>query len=166
MFVKRITTMTLARHATLANASNRRCAVLKRPPMTDPLSDEAGCIRRVLVAMMVADGDVDPEELATIRSVYASMTGEHVEVDVLIDEAKRMQAEGMTLSTSLHGLEHALGTDGKKKVLVAAFAVATADGFVLDEEDELLAAVGRAIGMDEAEYREALHDLMTGRALL
>ena len=134
--------------------------------MSETLSDDAGCIRRVLVAMMVADGDVDPEELATIRSVYAAMTGEQVEADTLLSEAARLQAEGATLRSCLAALADDLPAASKRKVLAAAFAVATADGFVLDEEDELLAEVGRSIGLDEGEYKAALHDLMTGRGVL
>lgn len=132
----------------------------------EAISDEAGCIRRVLVAMMIADGDVDPEEVATVRSVYAKMTGQELAIDALLTEARRMQAEGATLATSIQGLAGELGPHSKQRVLAAAFAVATADGFVLDEEDQLLAEVGRALAMDDAEYKAALHELMSSQGLL
>jgi tellurite resistance protein len=134
--------------------------------MTEALLDEAGSIRRVLVAMMVADGDVDPEELATIRSVYGTMTGQLVDPEALEAEARAMMAAGMTLSACIHSMARELDVRGKRRVLAAAFSVATADGFVLDEEDELLSQVGRALGMDDAQYKTALHELMTGQFML
>jgi tellurite resistance protein len=129
--------------------------------MSEPLlADEKGCLRRVLVAMMVADGDIDDDELAMVVRVYAEIAGETVDPDVLRGEGSKMQAEGITLSNCLRGLVEPLDADARRRVFGAAFAVASADGFVLDEEDALLANVAAALGYTQAQYQSEIDRLM------
>jgi tellurite resistance protein len=126
------------------------------------LADEHGCIRRVLVAMMVADGNVDPDEIATIRDIYRKMTGLEVGADELLAQAEHMRAHGLTISSCLGSLCDGLDDEAKHRVLAAAYQVAAADGFVLEEEDQLLANVAGALGLTHAEYRAALADFTRG----
>jgi tellurite resistance protein len=128
--------------------------------MSETVADPEGCIRRVLLAIMIADDDVDPDEIETLRSVYQKITGQGVTAEALQDEALQMKAAGVTLATCVGPLAYGLDDRAKERVLAAAFAVATADGFVLDEEDEMLASVARALGMQDVEYQSAIHDLM------
>jgi uncharacterized tellurite resistance protein B-like protein len=129
--------------------------------MSEPLlADEKGCLRRVLVAMVVADGDIDEDELAMVVRVYAEIAGESVDADVLRAEAAKMQAEGITLSNCLRGMVEPLDFAARQRVFGAAFAVASADGFVLEEEDALLANVAAVLGYTQAQYQSELDRLM------
>lgn len=129
--------------------------------MSEPLlSDEKGCLRRVLVGMMVADGDIDDDELQMIIRVYAEIAGETIAPDVLRAEGAKMQADGVTLSNCLKGLVEPLDFAARQRVFGAAFAVASADGFVLEEEDALLANVAAALGYTQAQYQNELDRLM------
>ena len=95
--------------------------------MSEPLlADEKGCLRRVLVAMMVADGDIDEDELAMIVRVYQEIAGESIEPAVLRTEAEAMKADGITLSNCLRGLVEPLDASARQRVFGAAFAVARA----------------------------------------
>lgn len=129
--------------------------------MSEPLlADEKGCLRRVLVGMMVADGDIDDDELAMIVRVYAEIAGETVDPEVLRAEGAKMQDDGVTLANCLRGLVEPLDDAARQRVFGAAFAVASADGFVLEEEDSLLANVAAALGYTQAQYQHELDRLM------
>ncbi len=122
-------------------------------------STEHECIRRVLVAMVVADGDIDPEELTTAQRVFRDVTGVGISDVELRKEAEQMQAAGGKVAECL-GAAAGLDLDARKRIFAAAFAVASADGFVLEEEDALLANVAAALGFTEAKYRGLVEEQM------
>jgi uncharacterized tellurite resistance protein B-like protein len=129
---------------------------------TEPFikGDEKGCLRRVLVAIMVADDDIDEDEVAMIARVYKEVTGDAIAPDDLRAEGEQMKADGVTLTNCLAGLSGGLDADGRRRVFGAAFAVASADGFILEEEDVTLANVAAALGYSHAEYQNELDRLM------
>lgn len=129
--------------------------------MSNVVTDEKGCIRRVLVAMMVADGDVDPDELVAIRTVYAEMTGETITAAQLQSDAKQVLGQDGGVAACLVDLGKGLGIKGRRRVFEAAFAVAGADGFVLEEEERMLANVAAALGFTEAQFRAEVDRLMS-----
>ncbi len=124
-------------------------------------SEELGpCLHGVLLAMILADDDIDPDEVAAAESAYAEFTGEALAGGTLAQEAAQARTEGRKSDDVLSCLPRGLPDEAKVNVLTAAFRVASADGFVLEEEDELLQAVARAIGMDEAKTRATLNGLL------
>ena len=97
-------------------------------------ADDDGAVLRVLLGVIAVD-EVDAEEgLSTVGSAYARLTG------------RTLAAE--------------LDEDGKQTLFAAAFEVAVADGFVLDDEDRLLSTLAAALGMNELDYRACVEKLM------
>lgn len=102
--------------------------------------------------MVVADEDVDPDEVATLVRVYAELTGETVDVEQVRDRARtRLSTPDPTAFPS--DLQDRLDDELRPKVLTAAVAIAEADGFVLDEEEALLSRLALALGMSPDAHR-------------
>ncbi len=60
----------------------------------------------------------------------------------------------------MSGLGQGLGIKARRRVFGAAFAVASADGFVVDEEERMLANVGAALGFTQAQFQAEVERLM------
>ena len=124
------------------------------------LRDDDGEVLRVLLAMTRADDDVDPEELESVRTTYKRLTGAIPDATRLEHETKALRAdEGAWLPTA-RALGERFSDDDKARLLTAAFEVAVADGFVLDEDDKLLATLAAALGLNEASYRKTIEKLI------
>lgn len=107
----------------------------------------------VLLSMVVADDDVDPDELQTLCRVVKELTGQEIAAkDLLARATARLDAPHPTAFPP--GLAQQIDTDLRPKVLAAAVAIAEADGFVLDEEDELLSRLAIALGLPPDAHRQ------------
>lgn len=111
--------------------------------------------------MIVADEDVDPDEIVAAEQAYAELTGHALPDGELAREASDVRSQGRSLQEVLGCLPCDLEPDAQAQVLTAAFQVASADGFVLEEEDELLRAVANAIGMTDEQTRTVLGGLIS-----
>ncbi|MCR9160650.1 MAG: TerB family tellurite resistance protein [Nannocystaceae bacterium] len=125
------------------------------------MSESLGpCLHNVLLAMIIADDDVDPDEVAAAEQAYAELMGRELPEGELARSAADAKAAGRCPNDVLKCLPTGLDADVQEKVLRAAFQVASADGFVLEEEDALLQAVAKAVGMDETRSRSVLASFM------
>lgn len=125
------------------------------------LPDDDDRIFEALLSMVVIDGDADPDELLTLARVYEELTGREVSPAELRARAEVRLANPGPID--LLGLGERLTEAGKRCVLGAAYAIAAADGFVLDEEDQLLARMADAMGLSMQAYRDALAGLLAVR---
>jgi DnaJ-domain-containing protein 1 len=110
--------------------------------------------------MIIADDDVDPDEVAAAEKAYGDVVGQPLPAGELARSATDAKAANRHPSEVLQCLPTNLEPELQEKVLGAAFQVASADGFVLEEEDELLQAVAKAVGMDAARARTVLASFM------
>ena len=120
---------------------------------------ENDCLRRVMVLMMAADEDVDPDEVATIIRVYKETTGEDLTPQELQKEAEALPA-GMKLGECAGKLAQGLDQDARLRVLGAAFAVAAADGFVVEEEDEMLVHLASDLEIPKPAFEAAIQKFL------
>jgi tellurite resistance protein len=124
------------------------------------LRDDDGALLRVLIGVTAAD-ELDAEEgIASLRDSYRGLVGRELDEAELLAERERTRASGVAWLEAARELGRTLGEDDKRTVLGAAFAVAVADGFVLEEEDRVLATLAAALGLSEAEYRQLVDGLL------
>lgn len=123
--------------------------------MSTLFADEDGCLRRVLVMMMMSDGDLDPDELKALQRAYEEVTGRTTSEEALRAEA-RVVADQKLQPGSCAGLGDGLDESERLRVLDAVFSVAAADGFVVQEEDALLGRIARDLGLKTATYEAAI----------
>ena len=123
---------------------------------------EHDCLRRVMVLMMAADDDVDDDEIATIIRVYQETTGTELSAAALRAEVEQLPAGLRIGDCGGQLLAEGLDSDARIRVLGAAFAVAAADGFIVEEEDTLLRCLAKDLEIDEPSFDKAIRRFMAG----
>lgn len=119
----------------------------------------AEAVQLAMLRVMLADGDVDEEEIRTICRVHEEVTGEEVTPDVVRARATIAQSENVDLQAALRGLAPHLTDEAKGAVLRAAVAVAAADGEVEATEKVVISEIATALGLGEEELRAAVAQL-------
>lgn len=122
--------------------------------------DDDGAVLRVLLGVIAAD-EVDADEgIATVASAYERLTDRKLAADDVTRGRDHARADPGAWLDAARALAQELDADGKAQLFAAAFEVAVADGFVLDEEDRLLSTLAAALGMSDHEYRVSVDKLM------
>lgn len=117
--------------------------------------------RQILVKMALADRQVTPDELETVRDIYRQVTGDALGEAEVDREIERARSDGRSVAEYLEDVVYHLNDHGKEMVLQAAFAVASADGDFGDEEQRLLGDIGQALEMSPSHVRGALSAMTT-----
>ena len=113
-------------------------------------------MRRVLVAMMLADGAVEQEELDIIKTVYNKLTGNEFSQEDIDGEIHRARTDGISLTDYLSTVTSSLNDNGKELVMRAAIMVAAADGEIADEEMAVIAELAGALDLPPAQFKNIL----------
>ncbi len=119
----------------------------------------------VMVLMTLADGRVEEAELMRMRWIHGKVVGRTVTEDEIRSIIDGVREAGLDIETYLERIRGELGREGRRRLLEAAFAIATADGRVLDEEDAMMCRIARALEIPPQEYRAALGQLRVARSL-
>lgn len=123
------------------------------------LSDDDGALLRVLIGVTAADELDGDEGIASLRAGYRKLVGRELAEAQVVAEREAAKGGGAWLDAARE-LGKRLDAHGKQAVIGAAFEVAVADGFVLEEEDRVLATLAAALGLSEAEYRGIVDKLL------
>lgn len=123
-------------------------------------NDEDGAVLRVLLGVTAAD-EVDADEgIETAATAYYRLTGRQLLPEDVARGRDHARTDPAAWLDAARTLANELEADGKAELFAAAFEVAIADGFVLDEEDKLLSTLAAALGMSETEYRASVEKLL------
>jgi tellurite resistance protein len=107
-------------------------------------------IKQVMLLMMVADGVIDDNEVATIAQVYEGLTGKTITESAIRSEGAALQQSGQGLKEYLKTVVGKVNDHGKELVIKAAYSIAAADGEFQAEEKEMLAELGAHLEMTPA----------------
>lgn len=126
----------------------------------------ATVLRRAMVLMTRVDGHVDADELVRIQWIMRRRFNQALEPDDIRTLINDQVSEGVRLHDLL--AEHAgtLDHEQKRLVLSVAFAIASADGTIVDEEDALLARIAQSLQVGADEYRTLMRHAMVAREFL
>jgi tellurite resistance protein len=117
-------------------------------------------VKRVMVQMMLADGEVDEGEVQTIREIYGELTNSELSDADVRSEISLVEREQQDVATSMAQFAGYLNDSGKEIVIRAAFLVAAADGEFHDDEKALLAEIGQALGMSDAHMKGVISSVI------
>lgn len=112
-----------------------------------------------MLKVMLADGQISEEEVASIARVHRDMTGGEIPLEVIRSAAAAATAGEEDLLVSLEAFAPHLKEEGRKIVVRAALTVAMADGAVGAEERALVEAIAAAVGLSEPHLRETLAEV-------
>ena len=116
-------------------------------------------VKRAMVMVMMADGQVEADEIETIRGIYQKVTQRTLAEEAVRAEIAAAEADPAGIADQLARLAPALNDDGKELVLKAAFFVAAADGEFQEEEKELIGIIGQSLGLTPAHMRGVIGSL-------
>jgi len=116
-------------------------------------------MRRVMVLMMMADGEIHRNEIKTIQRLYKQIAQVELSRDQVWDEVAAARSDGHSIGEYLPAIVGRLNTDGRNLVLQAAILVAMADGSLGAEEESLLEDVARSLEMSADRVREVIAEM-------
>jgi len=133
--------------------------VLDDEPGRDIAAEFERAAGLIMAKMVLADGEIDDNEIETMRDVYGRITGTNVEREVilkLIESAKSEQASAEKIAADF-GTR--LNADGQELVMKAILLIALSDGDFAQEEKDMANAIGKALGMSNAHMKGILAEL-------
>lgn len=126
----------------------------------------ATLLRRAMVLMTRVDGHVDNEELVRIQWIMRQRFSQRLEPDTIRALVNDQVADGVRLYDLLAEHASTLDHEQKRLILGAAFAIASADGTIVDEEDALMARIAQSLQIGPQEYRTLMRHAMVAREFL
>jgi tellurite resistance protein len=113
-------------------------------------------IRRVMILMMLADGEIGDSEIQSIQQIYSEISGSQISQSDVRKEIAIAYQENLPVTDYLKRVSPYLNDNGKELVLRSAFIVAAADGVLQKEERKLLTEIAQAIQMSPSHFRGVL----------
>ena len=107
-------------------------------------------VRQIMILMMTSDREIQDEEIATIQAAYRQIAETDLSEAAIRREAQEVRSRGGELLAYLRDVGTYLNEPGKEMVVQAAFFVAAADGTFHEQEQHLLAEIGKALEMTRA----------------
>jgi uncharacterized tellurite resistance protein B-like protein len=111
---------------------------------------------RVIVRVMLADGVIAAEEVATIQRMYGRVTGREVSDVAVHEEVVRALDDERTVEDFLAAIAGALAEPQRGAIVEAAVMVAAADGEIHAAERAMLSAIAGALGTPSLEVERLL----------
>ena len=116
-------------------------------------------VRKVMVAMVLADGSIDDAESRMVCGIYQEITGRPMFPGDVQREAGELRSAGATIESILGIVLGSLNNTGKERVIEAAWRVAMADGEFHQTEQVLLARIAGILEISSSHYQGLLHTL-------
>ncbi|MEP4077494.1 TerB family tellurite resistance protein [Haloferula sp.] len=116
-------------------------------------------VRKVMITMVLADGQIDDAESQMVCTLYQELTGRPMFPGDVHMEASDQQTSGASFEVALGSLAGSLNTNGKERVIEAAWRVAHADGEFHETEQALLARIAGILELSSSHYQGLLHTL-------
>ena len=112
-----------------------------------------------MVAMSVADGKLDEEEIEVISQIYEQLTGTTLESKLIRETADEMQKHDFSISDALVQVQGQIDRSTKQLIVKAAYFVMAADSEVDEEEKKLLSEIAGSLRISDTEFGEILSEL-------
>lgn len=122
-------------------------------------------LRRAMVLMLRVDGHVDEDEIVRIRWLMKTQCNTVLGADEVREFVNAQVVDDTRLDTLLAEHRERLSPTQRTSILEVAFAVASADGTIADDEDALLVCIAKSLKIDPMEYRDLLSQARVTRLL-
>ena len=128
--------------------------------------EQAEVLLTAMVLMTLADGRVADDEVTRIRWIYGKLSDWPMAEDDVRATIAQVRAEAPSIERYLENHRDNLSEDDKRRLLKAAFAIASADGRVVDAEDRLLIRLAKSLKIPPDVYGATIGHLMVAREFL
>lgn len=113
-------------------------------------------MRRVMVMMLLADGNINNSELDIIKGIYARISGYALTDEELKEEIEAAKAEDLQVKEYLKRVTPYLNKAGKARVLKSAFYVASADGEFHEAEQNFMDEISQALEIEPSQCKSII----------
>ena len=127
--------------------------VLDDAPGRDIAAEFERAAGLIMAKMVLADGEIDDNEIETMRDIYGRITGATVEREVIVKLIESAQAESASAEQIASDFGTRLNPDGQELVMKAVLLIALSDGDFAQEEQDLANGIGKALGMSNAHMK-------------
>lgn len=116
-------------------------------------------MRHTMVLIMLADGEIDDEELKVVLNIINKHGHNDMSMAALIDYVFEVQRKPESIDTYLSKVTPNLNEHGKEIIIKCALAVAAADGNIDTSELKVIRDMAKAMEMSPAHLKGILSDL-------
>lgn len=126
------------------------------------LSEYEKAVKHSMVLMMLADGEIDPNEKSTVLQIVNKFSHNDIDMAELENYIEETQRKPEGVGTYLKGVAPRLNAHGKEVIIKCALSVAAADGHIDPDEIALLQEMAQAMEMSSAHLRGIMEEMMSG----
>lgn len=116
-------------------------------------------MRRVMVMMLLADGNIEKSEIDIIKGIYARISGSSISDEEVTSEIAEAKKAKLKVKDYLKKVTPYLNKPGKTRVLKSAYYVASADGEFHETEQLFMEEISNALEMEPGHYKSVLESV-------
>ena len=109
-------------------------------------------LKHVMVLMMLADGEIQENELLTVHKVINNFSPHPIPLEELKDYVEETQKKPEDVTTYIERISPYLNEHGKEVVIRCALAVSAADGHIAESEIKMISVLAGAMRMSQTHF--------------
>lgn len=113
-------------------------------------------MRHTMVMIMLADGEIDENEMVTVHQIINKFGHNDMSMEELKTYVEEVESYYEGVHTYLHKITPSLNEHGKELMIKCALAVASADGHIDDSEMRLIHEMSQAMEMSPSHFKGIL----------
>lgn len=133
----------------------------KNPAGDQFLSEYEKALKHSMVLIMLADGEIDENEMLMVQKIINKFSHNDVTLDELDQYVRQVQQNPEDISTYLKQVTPSLNEHGKEIVIKCAMSVAAADGNIDDSELDLIKKMAQVMEMSPSHLKGIFHEMTT-----
>ena len=123
------------------------------------LSEYEKAVKHAMVLMMLADGEIDEQEMITVHQIINKYSHHDITFDELEAYTQEVAKNPERISTYLQKVGPSLNEHGKEVLIKCALSVAAADGHIDDSEITLVKEMAKVMEMSGAHLRGIMSEI-------
>jgi len=136
----------------------------KNAPANNFLAEYEKAMKHSMVLIMLADGEIDENEMLMVQKIINKFGHNDVTLDELQEYVKQVQNNPENISTYLKKITPSLNEHGKEVIIKCAVSVAAADGNIDQSEIKLINEMAKAMEMSSSHLKGILSELTEQKA--
>lgn len=125
------------------------------------LSEYEKTMKHCMVLIMLADGQIDPNEMSTVLTIINKFGHNDLTMNELQEYVRQVERDNEDVSTYLIRVTPYLNEHGKEIIIKCALAVASSDGNIDKSEFKVIERMSKTMEMSRSHFKGILHEMMT-----
>lgn len=131
----------------------------KSPSADQFLSQYEIAMKHTMVLIMLADGEIDDNEMATVLKIVNKFGHNDITLQELQEYVIKVQRNPEEISTYLKGISPLLNLHGKESIIKCAIAVAASDGNIDASEMKLIYEMAKVMEMNKKHFDRIIEEI-------